>query len=153
MSRRGFTLVEIVVSLGVFLLGFVSVMSLFLGGYRTQETARIRVVESIIADNLFAVLNEPELGGLKTFLSNVTGPKASAIQESMHYPGYSYFYTVEPIGPSGGEKRTLLLTIYVFETKYRSTLYEKDYSTLSPEEKAEYDRRCVKCFTIIDMKS
>ena len=153
MTNKGFTLIEIVVSLGVFLLGFVSVISLFLGGFQSQDQARSRVTEVIIADNLFAALKETEDPNLKPILTNVTVLTKSGILESVHYPGYSYFFAVEPYGISGGEQNRLFVSLYVFETKFKDVLYAKEYSTLTEKEKADYDRNCIACYTIIDMES
>jgi len=151
-SRAGFTLVEIIVSLGVFLLGFVSVMSLFFGGFRTQERARVRVTESLIAENVFASLKEPEIAGLKTAFTGVIALQTAAIQPSGTFPGYSYFYTYEPYGTQPAEKHRLFVTIYVFESKYE-TIYAADYATLTPEEQAEYDRKCSRFHTILEMEA
>ena len=151
-NKAGFTLIEIVVSLGVFLLGFVGVITLFLGGFHAQDEARSRVTEAIIADNLFAALTEAEHPGITPFLTGVDKFKKSNILESEHYPGYSYFFTVEPYGISGGQQNRLFVALYVFETKYKQILYEKDYSTLSEKEKTDYDRNCIACHTIIDME-
>ncbi|MFC1479425.1 prepilin-type N-terminal cleavage/methylation domain-containing protein [Planctomycetota bacterium] len=153
MNNRGFTLIEIVVSLGVFLLGFVGVITLFLGGFSSQDEARTRVTEAIIADNLFAALKETEDPNLKPILTNVSALTTSGILDSVHYPGYSYFFTVEPYGVSGGQQNRLFVSLYVFETKFKEVLYEKEYSTLSEKEKADYDRNCIACYTIIDMES
>lgn len=146
-KEHGFTLIEIVISLGVFLVGFVSVISLFVGGFRTQDKARTRVTEAVIADNLLGALKEPEDPAIRSFLQDVAGEKKWDILESSHYPGYSYFFTVEPYG-TGGTKR--ICTLYVFETKFAETLYEKEYSTLTEAEQADYDRNCIKCCTIIE---
>jgi hypothetical protein len=150
--KAGFTLIEIIVALGVFMLGFVSVMSLYFGGYRSQEHARVQLTQSLIAENVFGSLKEPEIAGLKTAFTGVTVAQTAAIQESGTFPGYSYFYTYEPYGTDASDKRRLFVTIYVFESKH-STMCAADYSALSDEEKAEYDRKCSRFYTILEMEA
>ena len=153
MSRAGFSLVEILMSLGIFLLGFVSVMGLFIGGFKTQEVARSHITESLVAESLFETLKEAEHPVIKSELKDISGPTKLGIRSSECFPGYCYFYTVEPYGTGqvATEWEKLFVTIYVFEAKF-TELYEQNYDDLSEEEKEQYDRNCLKCYTIVDME-
>jgi len=147
MNSRGFTLIEIVVALGVFLLGFVSVISLFLGGFSAQDEARSRVTRVIVAHNLFALFTEAEDPGTRTILADVEDATKSDIFESSDYPGYSYFFTAEPY--KDGQNR-VIITLYVFEAKFKEPLYAKEYDSLTADEKADYDKKCTTCCTIVE---
>lgn len=151
MNRRsGFTLIEIIIALGVFMIGFVGVMGLFAGGYRTQEHASSRITETLIAESLFDTLREPEVGALKNNFTGVTSLQKEAPVESDYHKGYYYTYTYEPL--SAGNTRKLFVTVYVFQARFLD-LYSQDYATLDAEQKAEYDKNCLKLHTIIDMEN
>lgn len=91
MSRRGFTLTELLVATIVFLVGFVSVFALFLGGMRmrklSEDTTRASLAASCLIDEI-----RIDAGG------NGGGipmqPKA--------YVGDGFARTSEPDGDSGG---------------------------------------------------
>ncbi len=148
----GFTLIEIVAALGIFIVGFVSVMSLFLGAYKMQDEARNLITESLVAESIYTTIREPELDGLQTVFSNVASPGVIGISKSVDYPGYLYYITYEPFGVNSSDERRAYVTIHVFEEKYEKafeTIYTKDYSELDQAQKELYDTQCLKFYTII----
>ncbi|MFH1707494.1 MAG: prepilin-type N-terminal cleavage/methylation domain-containing protein [Planctomycetota bacterium] len=151
VNKKGFTLMEVMVALGVFMIGFVGVMGLFVGGFRTQEAARVRLTEAMVAETLLDTLREPEVAGLKAALTGVTVATTMPIDASKAFPGYSYFYRYTPCGATVTKHR-LLVTVFVFEDRFKD-LYGRDYTTLDTEGKAAYDRNCLQVNSIIEMEA
>jgi hypothetical protein len=152
MTDRGFTLIEIVTALGIFIIGFVSVMSLFMGAYKAQEDGQSLLTLTLVAESIYTTVREPEVSGLRTVFENVAAPGVIGIDESADYPGYFYYITYDPYGTDPGNENCVYLTIHVFEQRYKKifdVIYTEDYDDLDDDQKEVYNEHCLKFHTII----
>lgn len=138
--NKGFTLIEIVMALGIFIFSFAGIIGLFFQGFDRHMAGTSRITESMVAENVFASLKEPEIAALKSLLSEVEAKIECGIEKAESFPGYYYFFTLEPLGTSGSSR--IFVTIYVlkqkFYTRFRE-LYEAGFETLTSELKEEYN--------------
>jgi len=92
-SKRGFTLIEIVVALGVLAIGVTSVFALLATGGATHRKATSQSAAALISDSVFAHLRErfdiyTELDYLK---------KAPGEGKLSGYPGFTYELKLVPL--------------------------------------------------------
>jgi prepilin-type N-terminal cleavage/methylation domain-containing protein len=107
MSRRGFTLVEMLVATIVFLVGFVAVFGLFLGGMRfrklSEDTTRASLAASCLVDEI-----RTNAGGSGTASPSTSSPLAPSA-----YIGTG-FATPGSSGGSSGASEALTTPLYAY---------------------------------------
>jgi prepilin-type N-terminal cleavage/methylation domain-containing protein len=106
MSRRGFTLVEMLVATIVFLVGFVAVFGLFLGGLRfrklAEDTTRASLAASCLVDEI-----RSSAGG-----SGTASPSTSAPLAPSAYIGTGFATAGSGSGAGGGASQALTTALY-----------------------------------------
>ena len=166
MNKSGFTLVEILVSLGIFIVGFASVISLMFAAYSSHNRAVTLFTQSLVAKNFMEKIRETEneksensLGvSLRDIISNVTQTaKPDTIRESLLYPGMCYDYQIEY---TGAEQLTtederektwdcVKISIWVFERKYVSR-YHNSCNSAPGLDMKDFNTYGLYCFSIIN---
>ena len=153
--NQGFTLIEIVTALGIFILGFVSVLSLFTVAFRSQQSAEIQVTETLVGESVITTFREAEIPALKAFLQGLSpgdnGVYGNNIFESTDYAGYYYYISYETYGTTAEENR-VYITVHVFEKKFKNdfdAIYTLSYGSLTQAQKEIYDNHCLKFYTIL----
>ena len=166
MNKSGFTLIEILVSLGIFVVGFASVMSLMFAAYSSHDRAVSLFTQSLVAQNFIEKIREAEneksndssTNSLREIISEVTqsvGP--DTIRESTLYPGIFYDYRIEYTGAeqvSSLDERAatwdcVKISIWVFDLKYISR-YRSSRDSASGIDMNDFKKYGLYCFSIIN---
>jgi prepilin-type N-terminal cleavage/methylation domain-containing protein len=124
-NRNGFTLVEILVALIVFLVGSMGIISLFGIAASSQTRAIAFSNASRMAEDLFTMLearmvvNDGANNGLLTAgkpLPDNDPPAAADFKDSAKYPGYQYkltFFDINPQAGQPGAEPEIMAVIYI----------------------------------------
>ncbi len=119
-ARSGFTLIEILVALGIFVVGMISIVGLLVAGTGAHRDALVETDVTFLVDSILA-----EIEGAPDFVYG--GPLQNRQNvRSRHYPDFLYHVTFEQLGAIGLE---VLVQVEVF-WKSRGQERSRTYRTI-----------------------
>ena len=116
-SRSGFTLVEILVALGIFVVGMGSIVGLLMAATWSHRQAQIETDVTLLVDSLVSEIESSPRFVIKQPLANIQK------RESRQYPGFSYNVRFEALDSVGFEVLSLIEVEWTERGEKRSRVF------------------------------